>query len=68
MLSITVEVNAPGWMAQGVKESLAMYLERFGDARVVDVDEWDPEEYKQIAAKAREKHADGYKQGILPGC
>ncbi len=37
MLRITLEVKAPGWAAQGVKEHLAMCLEKYGDARVVDV-------------------------------
>lgn len=37
MLSIVIEVQAPGWAAQGVKEQLAMMLERFGDTRVVSV-------------------------------
>lgn len=37
MLTITIKVNAPGWMAQGVKEHLAMCLEKFGDTRVVSV-------------------------------
>lgn len=36
---MTIEVDAPGWAALGVKEQLAMYLERYGDARVIDVQE-----------------------------
>lgn len=39
MLSVVIEVQAPGWAAQGVKEQLAMMLERFGDCRVVSVEE-----------------------------
>lgn len=39
MLTITIKVNAPGWAAQGIKEHLAMCLEPFGDARIVDVRE-----------------------------
>lgn len=39
MLRITVEVDAPGADAQGVKEKLAMDLEKFGDVRVVKVEE-----------------------------
>lgn len=38
MLVITIEVNAPTGMAQAVKESLAMLLERYGDTRVVKVE------------------------------
>lgn len=37
MLVITVEVDAPEGQAIGIKEDLAVYLERFGDARVVSV-------------------------------
>ena len=39
MLIITVKVNAPDGAAQEVKEALAMYLEQFGDASVVEVKE-----------------------------
>ena len=44
MLTITIQVNAPQGAAQGVKEALAMWLERFGDARVVSVTEDEPEQ------------------------
>lgn len=37
MLRIVVEVKCSHTMAQGVKEHLAMVLEHFGDARVVEV-------------------------------
>lgn len=37
MLTITVEVDAPAEYAQGVKERIAMDLERYGDVRVVSV-------------------------------
>lgn len=39
MLRIVVEVDRPAGQAIGIKESLAMYLEQFGDARVVEVKE-----------------------------
>ena len=39
MLIITVRVNAPAGQAIGIKEDLAMYLEQFGDSRVVSVEE-----------------------------
>lgn len=38
-LRIVVEVDKPTGQAIGVKEALAMYLERFGDSRVVEVTE-----------------------------
>lgn len=34
---IVLQVNAPLHMAQGVKEALAMHLERFGDTRVLEI-------------------------------
>ena len=46
MLYVTVRVNAPTGQAIGIKEDLAMYLERFGDAKVVDVREVSPEQMK----------------------
>lgn len=39
MLRIIVLVDAPAWQAIGVKEDLAMHLERWGDARVVSVEQ-----------------------------
>lgn len=39
MLIITVQVNAPAVQAIGIKEELAMHLERWGDARVVSVEQ-----------------------------
>lgn len=39
MIVIVMEVNAPGSMAQAVKEQLAVLVERYGDTRVVSVEE-----------------------------
>ena len=44
MLYIMVGVDAPPGQAIGVKEALAEYLERFGDARVLSVTEKLPEQ------------------------
>ena len=44
MLRITIEVDAPAGQAIGVKEHLAMVLEKFGDTRVVSVEELLPEQ------------------------
>lgn len=46
MLTITIQVNAPAGQAIGVKEDLAQYLERFGDAWVVSVVEKLPEQLR----------------------
>ena len=34
---IVLQVNAPPHMAQGIKESLAMTLEHYGDTKVLEV-------------------------------
>lgn len=39
MLIITVQVDAPAGQAIGIKEDLSMHLERWGDARVVSVEQ-----------------------------
>ncbi|MBR0281031.1 MAG: hypothetical protein IJQ81_05475 [Oscillibacter sp.] len=39
MLEATVSVEAPGYMAQGLKESLCMAAEKYGAARAVSVRE-----------------------------
>lgn len=37
MLTIKIQVDAQEWEAQGIKEALGMYLERWGRARVVEI-------------------------------
>lgn len=44
MLRITIEVDAPDGSAQAVKEALAMYLEQWGDSRVLGIKEITPEQ------------------------
>lgn len=39
MLRITVDVDAPAGQAIGIKEQIAMDLEKYGDTRVVRVEE-----------------------------
>ncbi len=46
MLIITVQVNAPPGSAIGIKEDLALYLERFGDTKVVSITEKVPEQLR----------------------
>ena len=47
MLIITVHVNAPPGQAIGIKEQIAQDLERYGDTRVVSVEE-KRTEYQQM--------------------
>lgn len=44
MLFILVAVDAPPGQAIGIKEDLAMHLEKFGDSRVLSVREELPEQ------------------------
>lgn len=46
MLTMTFEVDAPADRAQAIKEALAMYLERFGDTRVIEIKVERPEQLK----------------------
>lgn len=46
MIRVVVEVDAPTGQAIGVKEALAMWLERYGDTRVVAVEEIVPEQMR----------------------
>lgn len=42
MLRITIEVKAPAVDAQGAKEAIAADLEKYGDVRVVQVQDVQP--------------------------
>ena len=48
MLIVTIEVNAPAGQAIGVKEAIAMDLEKYGDTRVVSVEEIAPEQMRIV--------------------
>lgn len=48
MIFITIRVDAPPGQAIGIKEDLAMYLERFGDAAVVAVEEITPQQLSMM--------------------
>ena len=39
MLIITISIDAPSGKAIGIKEQIAMDLEKYGDTRVLDVKE-----------------------------
>lgn len=45
MLTITIKANGPAADAQGIKERIAMDIERYGDCKVVSiVSDWGQEE------------------------
>lgn len=48
MLKIIVEVNAPVGQSIGVKEQIAQDLERYGDTRIISVEEISPHRQMQI--------------------
>ena len=45
-MTIVIQINAPPGSEQAVKEALAIYCERFGDCRVVEVREDQVEQIK----------------------
>lgn len=46
MLKITILVDAPTGKAQGIKEDLAMHVEKYGDTKVVSIEEIAPQQTK----------------------
>lgn len=44
MVTITLQVDAPPGQVPGIKEVLSMELEKFGNVRVIAVDEGKPEQ------------------------
>lgn len=50
MLVITVHVNRPAGQAIGIKEQIAQDLEKYGDVRVVSIEEVQPKNptYEQM--------------------
>lgn len=48
MLRLTIEVDALADTAQGVKEQIAMDLEKFGDVRVVKIEETGQRKWRQV--------------------
>lgn len=51
-MTIVIQVNAPPGSEQAVKESLAMFCERFGDCRVVEIREDKVEQQTFLGGKA----------------
>lgn len=57
MLTIVVEVNAAREDAQGIKERIAMDLERYGDVRVVKIERIeDRKRWEQTGLFGRDVH------------
>ena len=46
MLKIIITVDATASEAQGIKEDLAMHVEKYGDTRVVSIEEIVPQQTK----------------------
>nr|DAG37872.1 MAG TPA: hypothetical protein [Caudoviricetes sp.] len=51
MLRITVDVDAPAGQAIGIKEQIAMDLEKYGDTRVVRVEEIRPRQMDLLGGR-----------------
>ena len=56
MLIITVQVNARASQAIGIKEDLAMFLERYGDARVISVEEAPQKQMEQMTERSMSRN------------
>ena len=48
---VTMQVDLPPWMAQGIKEAIAMDLEKYGAVKVLEIDISEPE---QLQMKIKE--------------
>lgn len=48
MLTITIKANVPAADAQGIKERIAMDIERYGDVKVVKILVEKPREHEQL--------------------
>lgn len=48
MLTITIKANGPAADAQGIKERIAMDIERYGDVKVVKILVEKPREHEQL--------------------
>lgn len=46
MITITVQIDAPAGQTIGIKEDLAMYVEKYGDTKVISVVENEPEQLR----------------------
>ena len=46
MLVVTVHVNCPVIQAQGIKEQIAQDLEKYGDTKVVSVEQVTPKQMR----------------------
>ena len=44
MITVVLQIDAPPGSTQAVKETLGMYLERFGDTRIVEIREALPQQ------------------------
>ena len=67
MLIITIQINAPADQAMGVKEDLALYLEQYGDAKVIAIEQQPGKQIKigawtdakeQMSGMRRRNHLD----------
>ena len=55
MLTITIKANVPAADAQGIKERIAMDIERYGDCKVVSiVSDWQKSEQMRMKGVANE--------------
>lgn len=52
-LIITMQVDLPPWMAQGIKEAIAMDLEKYGAVKVLAIEIPEPEQLQMKIKETR---------------
>lgn len=53
-LIVTMQVDLPPWMAQGIKEAIAMDLEKYGAVKVLAIEIPEPEQLKMEIKETRQ--------------
>jgi hypothetical protein len=64
MVYAVISINAPSGALCGIKETLAMYCERFGDCKVVSITEKLPEQL-EMEAIGNESKTKGENRSLL---
>lgn len=51
---VTMQVDLPPWMAQGIKEAIAMDLEKYGAVKVLAIEIPEPEQLQMKIEETRQ--------------
>lgn len=64
MLTITMEVNRPAGQAIGIKEAIAMDMEKYGDVKVISITEKIPEQTRLQNGKVQKLETQAVQQPV----